>query len=57
MTVMSSSYGEQLMMATAPHNDGSCTQAGLVSENPGYDINASVAPPLKTIDMETGPSC
>lgn len=49
--------GEQLMMATAPQNNGSCTQAGLVSENPGYDINANVAPPLKTIDKETGPSC
>lgn len=47
----------QLMIATAPHTPGTCTQVGYVADNPGYDVNAASAPPLKNVVAETGPAC
>jgi hypothetical protein len=34
------------MTATAPRSAGHCTQVGYVTDNPGYDPNATPAPPL-----------
>jgi hypothetical protein len=47
----------QLMIATAPHTPGTCTQVGYVVDNPGYNVNAASAPPLKNVVAETGPAC
>jgi len=47
----------QMMMATAPLGTGDCTQAGYVADNPGYDVNAAVAPPLKRVAAHAGPGC
>jgi hypothetical protein len=47
----------QLMMATAPTGPGDCTQAGYAAANPGYDVNAAVAPPLKHVAAHAGPGC
>jgi hypothetical protein len=47
----------QLMIATAPTVTGSCTQVGYVADNPDYNVNADVAPPLKEIAAEAGPAC
>lgn len=47
----------QLMIATAPHTPGTCTQVGYVADNPGYNLNAASAPPLKNVVTQTGPAC
>ena len=47
----------QLMVATAPRSAGNCTQVGYVSDNPGYDVNATVAPPLMHVVAQAGPAC
>jgi hypothetical protein len=47
----------QLMIATAPHTPGTCTQVGYVADNPGYNVNAASAPPLKNVIAQTGPAC
>jgi hypothetical protein len=47
----------QLTMATAPRSAGNCTQVGYVSDNPGYDLNATVAPRLTDVAAQTGPAC
>lgn len=47
----------QMMIATAPLTAGSCTQVGYVSDNPGYDPNATPAKPLKHVAAQAGPAC
>jgi hypothetical protein len=47
----------QLMIATAPHTPGTCTQVGYVADNPGYNVNAASALPLKNVVAQTGPAC
>jgi hypothetical protein len=47
----------QMIIATAPQTSGNCTQVGYVTDNPGYDPNANVAPPLKHVVAQTGPAC
>lgn len=44
-------------IATAPRSAGNCTQVGYVSDNPGYDVNATVAPPLTHVVAQAGPAC
>lgn len=44
-------------IATAPRSAGSCTQVGYVTDNPGYDANATVAPPLTHVVAQAGPAC
>ena len=47
----------QYAMATAPLSAGHCTQAGYVADNPGYDVNATAAPPLAHVAAQAGPAC
>jgi hypothetical protein len=47
----------QMMIATAPKGAGFCTQVALASDNPGYNADASPAPPLKKVVASTGGSC
>jgi hypothetical protein len=41
----------------SPALAGDCTQIALASDNPGYDVNAAPAPPLKHVANEVGPAC
>lgn len=43
--------------ATAGQADGECTTIALASKNPGYDVNAVPAPPLKDVIESAGPGC
>ena len=45
------------VMLTASGNAGNCTQVAYVSNNPGYKLNASPAPPLKKVLAAKGPAC
>ena len=45
----------QLVIATAPHTPGTCTQVGYVADNPGYNVNAASA--LRNMVAQTGPAC
>jgi hypothetical protein len=45
------------MTATAPRSAGHCTQVGYVTDNPGYDPNATPAPPLPHTAAQAGPAC
>jgi hypothetical protein len=45
------------MTATAPRSAGHCTQVGYVTDNRGYDPNATPAPPLPQIAAKAGPAC
>jgi hypothetical protein len=47
----------QMEIAASPPGAGNCTQVGYVAENPGYDVNATPAPPLEDVAAETGPAC
>jgi hypothetical protein len=47
----------QVQMLTAPAVAGICTQVGYVSQNPGYDVNATPAAPLKDVAAQKGPAC
>jgi hypothetical protein len=47
----------QMMIATAPEVPGSCTWVGYVADNPGYDVNATPAAPLRNVVASAGPSC
>jgi hypothetical protein len=47
----------QMQMAAAPMIAGACTQVGYVKDNPGYDVNADSAPPLKKVIESAGPGC
>ena len=42
---------------TADMQPGSCTWVGWADQNPGYDVNADVAPPLKHVLFAVGPAC
>ena len=37
--------------------DGECTTIALASKNPGYNVDAIPAPPLKDVIMSAGPGC
>jgi hypothetical protein len=43
--------------ATAGQADGECTTIALASDNPGYNVNATPAPPLKDVIKSAGPGC
>jgi hypothetical protein len=47
----------QMNIATAPRSAGNCTQVGYVADNPGYNVNATVAPPLTHVAAQAGPAC
>jgi hypothetical protein len=42
---------------TAGQAPGECTTIALASDNPGYDVNAVPAPPLKDVIESAGPGC
>lgn len=42
---------------TAGQGAGECTTIALASDNPGYDVNAVPAPPLKDVIESAGPGC
>jgi hypothetical protein len=42
---------------TAGQASGECTTIALASDNPGYDVNADPAPPLKDVIESAGPGC
>jgi hypothetical protein len=43
--------------ATAGQAQGECTTIALASDNPGYNVNATPAPPLKHVIESAGPGC
>lgn len=43
--------------ATAGQADGECTTIALASGNPGYNVSATPAPPLKNVIQAAGPGC
>jgi hypothetical protein len=45
------------IIATAPMTAGNCTQVGYVSQNPGYNPNATPARPLRSVAAQAGPAC
>ena len=47
----------QYAVATAPLGAGHCTQVGYVADNPGYNANATPAPPLAHVAAQAGPAC
>ena len=49
--------GLQYEMAGSPAGQGYCTWAGYAADNPGYDVNATPAAPLKKIVAQIGGSC
>lgn len=42
---------------TAPKGPGYCTQIALARDNPGYDVSADPAPPLRKVIMQVGGGC
>jgi len=36
---------------------GECVQIAKASDNPGYDVNATPAPPLTDVIQQVGPTC
>jgi hypothetical protein len=42
---------------TAGQGAGECTTIALASDNPGYNVNAIPAPPLKDVIESAGPGC
>jgi hypothetical protein len=42
---------------TAGQAPGECTTIALASDNPGYNVNAVPAPPLKDVIESAGPGC
>jgi hypothetical protein len=42
---------------TAGQGAGECTTIALASDNPGYDVNAVPAPPLRDVIESAGPCC
>ncbi len=43
--------------AEAGQADGECMTIARASDNPGYDVNAVPAPPLKRVAESAGPGC
>lgn len=46
-----------LTIETAATGPGDCTTVGFVSDNPGYDANATPARRLESITAQAGPGC
>jgi hypothetical protein len=46
-----------MMIATAPGVTGACAQVSYVADNPGYEVDAASAPPLKTVVGQAGNAC
>jgi hypothetical protein len=42
------------LRASSPAGSGSCTQVAYARDNPGYDVNADPAPPLRHMIAEFG---
>jgi len=42
---------------TAGQAQGECTTIARARANPGYDVNATPAPPLRRVIMSAGPGC
>jgi hypothetical protein len=47
----------QLALAAAVPGAGYCTQVGYVTDNPGYDLKATPAPPLAHVAAHAGSAC
>jgi hypothetical protein len=47
----------EAVMLTASGHAGNCTQVAFASTNPGYQLTASPAPPLKKVLAAKGPAC
>jgi hypothetical protein len=47
----------QIVIATAPQGPGYCTAVGYVSDNPGYDADATPAKRLENVTDESGAAC
>ena len=47
----------QMLMAGAPADPRYCTQVGLVSANPGYNVNGAPAPKLAHVLVSKGGAC
>jgi len=47
----------QWAISAAPQAPGHCTQVGDVSDNSGYDADATPAKPLENVAAESGPAC
>ena len=46
-----------MLQKTSPTRPGYCTQVAYASDNPGYDLNADPAPPLKHMIAAFGGGC
>jgi hypothetical protein len=46
-----------LFASNAPTVPGSCTEGAWVSDNPGYDENATPSARLKKVQFSVGPAC
>jgi hypothetical protein len=42
---------------TSPKGAGYCTQAAEASDNPGYNVDADPAPPLRKVVIAVGGAC
>ena len=47
----------QWLQQTTPTGPGYCTQVALSSDNPGYDLNRTPAPPLRKLIAKFGAGC
>ena len=47
----------EAVISTASGNAGNCTQVAYATSNPGYQLTAAPAPPLKKIVAAKGPAC
>lgn len=45
------------LAAETNDDPGYCTTAAWLSDNPGYDVNAVPAPPLKKVQAQAGAAC
>jgi hypothetical protein len=43
--------------ATSPTGAGYCTEAAWAKDNPGYNVDAERAAPLKNVQVKVGPAC
>lgn len=55
VTCTRTSYDE--VSQTSPLGDGYCTQVAYASDNPGYNVDATPAPPLRDVFIEVGAGC
>jgi hypothetical protein len=47
----------EAVISTASGNAGNCTQVAYANSNPGYQLTAAPAPPLKQVLATKGPAC